>query len=100
MIQQFDMSDFNQIAVSLLQSLTHFSTIEPQLEQEFQQTGGWLKVSKLNNVTGKAARDKLLEENYKKNNQKQKGKAAGNVKAGGKVKRSLQQNSLGRVPVT
>jgi hypothetical protein len=42
-----------------MQSLIHYNSIEPQLEQEFQQTGGWLKVSKLNHMAGKAARDRV-----------------------------------------
>jgi len=47
--------DMHHLGTALLQALTHYNAIEPELELEFQQTGGWLKVQKLNKVAGKAA---------------------------------------------
>ena len=47
-----------KIATSFLQSCAQYSRLEKELEKEFRKNGGWLKVAKLKEVTGEAARDR------------------------------------------
>ncbi|CDW76366.1 zinc carboxypeptidase family protein [Stylonychia lemnae] len=62
-ILQMTIKDYHDLGESFLNSISQYNNLEPELEQEFQQTNGWLKVSKLNDVTGKPAREKVQEEN-------------------------------------
>ena len=41
----------------MLLSISYYDKLEPELELELQQTNGWLKVTKLNDVAGKAGQD-------------------------------------------
>ena len=64
----FSNEDFNQMAISILMSILQYHNLEPELEYEFQQTNGWLKVSKLNDVTGRPANEKPVEKKHSSNN--------------------------------
>ena len=37
-----------------------------ELEKEFSQTNGWLKIQKLNELSGKSAREELIVKTFKK----------------------------------
>lgn len=43
--------DFNIIALSVLRTFSQYMDVEAVLEKEFKQTGGWLKVKKMNEIT-------------------------------------------------
>ena len=49
-----------KIATSFLRSCAQYSRLEKELEKEFKRNGGWLKLQKLREVTGVAARDRTL----------------------------------------
>ena len=51
------LEDYHEIAKNLLLSISYYDKLEPELELELQQTNGWLKVTKLNDVAGKAGQD-------------------------------------------
>lgn len=53
-LSQIEVADLERLAADLLQALAFYNTIEPELEQEIQHSGGWLKVQKLKSMAGKA----------------------------------------------
>lgn len=60
--------DLESIAESFLYSIFQYDILCKDLEKEFQQTNGWLKMTKLNECTGKTAREKLTNEFENKKN--------------------------------
>eukprot|EP00347_Sterkiella_histriomuscorum_P024428 403331151 len=85
-ISQMSVKDYHDIGEGLLTAIAQYNNLEPELEQEFQQTNGWLKVTKLNDIAGKAARDKLQEENQFQNINN-----ITNAKKSQRLKRNIQQ---------
>jgi len=53
------MQDFDSIGINLLKSLRQFVQLEAELEKELTSTKGWLKKSKLDELAGMTARNKL-----------------------------------------
>lgn len=51
--------DFESIGVNLIKSLKQFVLLEAELERELVSTKGWLKKSKLDELTGIATKDKI-----------------------------------------
>ena len=44
--------DFTEIAIGLMKAISKYADIEPLLEAEYNMTGGWLKVKKMQEITG------------------------------------------------
>ena len=59
-IGYFADEDFQSIGESLLLAMAQYNMLVKELEKEFASTNGWLKMSKLNDVTGKSAREDVI----------------------------------------
>lgn len=67
------------IAENFLFSIFQYEILAKDLEKEFQQTNGWLKITKLNECTGKTAREKLTNDFENKKQPKVKKSQAGDA---------------------
>lgn len=49
---QLKAKDYPPIAIGLMKAISKYAEVEPLLEAEYNMTGGWLKVKKMQEITG------------------------------------------------
>jgi len=67
-IVQLVRSDLDAIALNLMKAIRQYKFIEPELDKEFKNTGGWLKKKKLDELSGQVKIKKneaLIQNNIK-----------------------------------
>ena len=81
----------HQIAKSFLVATAQYSKLEKELEKEWKFSEGWFKPSKLNAVTGEAARDKQKRLQLQKQSTKNTSQLIGSGFGGGTARKPVQR---------